>query len=135
MILQNEFKIHHSRTQILVKQLHNDVLLIRQYLNVHTSGKLTPTLEDPKHLRKELVKIFLRLPFKLALPENPKKKFWHYYRFLTVTPITHDNKLILIIKIALIDLDSTMTLYKIYNFPICIIMLAYHSNTTVKEIT
>ena len=31
MLLQNKFMIHHSRVQILVKQLHNDVSLIRQY--------------------------------------------------------------------------------------------------------
>ena len=43
---------------------------------------------------------------------------WHYYKFLTVTPVSHDNKLVSMIKILLIDLDSSMTLYKIYNLPI-----------------
>ena len=34
------------------------------------------------------------------------------------TPRNYDNKLILMIKIPLIDLNSSMTLYKIYNLPI-----------------
>ena len=51
-------------------------------------------------------------------PKKPQDKLWHYYIFLTVTPISHDKKRILMIKFPLIDLDSSMTLYKIYNLPI-----------------
>ena len=43
---------------------------------------------------------------------------WHYYKFPTLTPMIHSNKLVLMIKIPLIDLDSSMTIYKIYNLPI-----------------
>ena len=32
--------------------------------------------------------------------------------------MSHGNKLVLMIKIPLTDLDSSMTLYKIYNLPI-----------------
>ena len=35
-----------------------------------------------------------------------------------MTPITQDDKLILMIRIPLIHLDSSMTLFKIYNLPI-----------------
>ena len=42
---------------------------------------------------------------------------WHYYRFLTLSPVTHGNKLVLMIRIPLIDLASGMNLYKIYNLP------------------
>ena len=35
-----------------------------------------------------------------------------------VTPISHDNKIILMIKIPLIDLDSSMIVYRVYNLPI-----------------
>ena len=54
LFLHLEFLIHHSRVQELVKQLQNDITLIRQYLDVHSTGKLTPVLVDPHHLRKEL---------------------------------------------------------------------------------
>ena len=38
--------------------------------------------------------------------------------FLTETPMINDNQLLLMIKIPLLDSDSTMTLYKVHNLPI-----------------
>ena len=87
-----EFLIHHSRVQELIKQLQNDITLIRQYLDVHSTGKLTPVLVDAHHLRKELTKINKQLPTSLSLPEDPSPNIWHYYKFLTVTPIIQDDK-------------------------------------------
>ena len=101
-----------------MKQMQHDMTLIREYLNIHTTGRLNPNIIDPIHLRQELIKINKQLPTQLSLPENPRTNIWHYYKFLTVTPISHDNKIILMIRIPLIDLDSSMTLYKIYNLPI-----------------
>ena len=115
LFLHLEFLIHHFRVQELIKQLQND---ITQYLDVHSTGKLTPVLVDPHHLRKELIKINKQLPTSLSLPEDPTTNIWHYYKFLTVTPIIQDDKLIMMIRIPLIDLDSSMTLFKIYNLPI-----------------
>ena len=113
-----EQMIHHTRIRYLMKQLQHDMTLIREYLNIHSTGRLNPNIIDPIHLRRELININKQLPTQLSLPENPRTNIWHYYKFLTVTPISHDNKIILMIKIPLIDLDSSMTLYKIYNLPI-----------------
>ena len=99
-------------------QMQNDITLIRQYLNIHTTGKLTPAIIDPTNLKQEPFKIQKQLPIQLTLPVNPTVDIWYYYRFLTVTPINHGNKLVLMIRIPLIDLDSSMTLYKIYNLPV-----------------
>ena len=52
LFLPVKFLIHHSRAQELIKQLQNDISLIRQYLDVHSTGKLIPVLVDPHHLRK-----------------------------------------------------------------------------------
>ena len=71
---------------------------------------------DPTHLKQELLKNSKQLPPKITLPEHPTINIWHYYRFLTVTPMVSGNQLK--IKIPLLDSDSTMTLYKIYNLPI-----------------
>ena len=87
-------------------------------MNIHRTGRLNPNITDPIHLRQELIKINKQLPTQLSLPENPKTNIWHYYKFLTITPINNDNKKIPMIKIPLIDLDSNITLYKIYNLPI-----------------
>ena len=118
LFLNLEFFIHHSRVQELIKQLQNVITLIKQCLDVHSTGKLTPVLVDLYHLRKELIKINKQLPTSLSLPEDPTTNIWYYYIFLTVTPIIQDDKLIMMIRIPSIDLDSSMTLFKIYNLPI-----------------
>ena len=118
LLLHSEFMKHHTRIRYLMKQMQYDMTLIREYLNIHSTGRLNPNNIDPIHLRQELNKINKQLPTHLSLPENPRTNIWHYCKFLTVTPISHDNKMILMLKIPLIDLDSSMTLYKIYNLPI-----------------
>ena len=87
-------------------------------MSIHTTNKLTPNIIDPTHLRQELIKIQSKLIPTLASPEDPYNNIWHYYIFLTVAPMNHSNKLVLMINIPLVDLDSTMTLYKIHNLPI-----------------
>ena len=91
---------------------------IKAYLNIHITGKLTPSITHPTDLRQECLRINKQLPTRFSLPEDPHRNIWHYYRFLTVSPVTHGNKLVLMIRIPLIGLDSGMNLYKIYNLPI-----------------
>ena len=87
-------------------------------MSIYATNKLTTYIIDPTHLRQELIKIQGKLIPTLTLPEDPYTNFWHYYKFLTVAPINHANKLVLMINIPLVDLDSSMTLYKIHNLPI-----------------
>ena len=98
---------------------------IKEYLKIPITGKLTSTITDPVHLRWELLHINKQLPTRLSLPEDPHSYVWHYYRFLTiyyrfltVNHVIHGGKHVLMIRIPLIDLDSVMDLYKIYNLPI-----------------
>ena len=118
LFLYLNFLIHRSRIQELIKQPENDITLIRQYLDVHSTGKLTPVLVDPHYLRKELIKINKQLPTSLSLPEDSTTNIWHNYKFLTVTPFMQDDKLVMMIRIPLIDFDSNKTLVKIYNLPV-----------------
>ena len=37
---------------------------------------------------------------------------------MTVTPVVDGNQLILMIRISLLDTDSTMTLYRVYYLPV-----------------
>ena len=71
----------------------NDIELIRSYLSTFTTGKLTPQMTDPIHLRQELLKISKHLPPKITFPEDPTINIWHYYRFLTVTSMINGNQL------------------------------------------
>ena len=83
---------------------------------------MIPSITDPVHLRQELLWINKQLPAKLFLSEDSHGNVWHYYRFLTMNPVIHGSKLVLMIRILLIDLYSVMTLYKIYN------LLIYNHN-------
>ena len=118
MLIHTEFLIHHTRIRTITRQMTNDIELIRSYLSTFTTGKLTPQMIDLTHLRQELLQINKQLPPKITLPEDPTINIWHYYRLLTITPMINGNQLLLMIKIPLLDSDSTMTLYKIHNLPI-----------------
>ena len=118
MFMHTEFLIHHTRIRTITRQMTNDIELIRSYLSPFTTGKLTPQIIDPTYLKQELLKNFNQLPPKIILPEDPNINIRHYYRFLTLTPMINCNQLLLMIKIPLLDSDSTMTLYKIHSLPI-----------------
>ena len=118
MFMHTEFISHHTRIRMVTRQITDDINLIRSYLSTFTTGKITPQIIDPKHLRQELVKIYKQLPPKITLPDNPTTNIWHYYKFLAVTPVIDGNQLMLMIRIPLLDTDSTMTLYRVYNLPI-----------------
>ena len=118
LLLHTEMLIHHSRIRTLLGQMLTDTAQVKAYLNIHITGKLTPFITDPVHLRQELLQINKQLPARLSLPEDPHGNVWHYYGFLTMNPVIHGGRLVLIIRIPLTDLDSVMNLYKIYNLPI-----------------
>ena len=118
MFMHTEFINHHTRLRMVTRQIADDIESIRSYLSTLTTGKITLQIIDPKHLRQELIKINKQLPPKITLPGNPRTNIWHYYKFLTLTLLIDDSQLILMIRIPLLDTDSTMTLYKVYNLPI-----------------
>ena len=98
--------------------MQTDTAQIKEYCNIHIKGKLKPSFTDPVQLRQELLWINKQLPARPSLPKDPHGNVWHYYRFLTMNPVIHGSKLVLMIRIPLIDLDSVMNLYKIHKLPI-----------------
>ena len=83
-----------------------------------SSGKLSPALIDPTHLQRELTSIEQQLPPSIKLPEDPRENVWHYYKYLTVNYIPFVDKIIILVKIPLVDSQSALNLYKIYNLPV-----------------
>ena len=61
LIIQTEALLHHARIRSLLEQLQNDLDLIRQYMSIHTTNKLTANIIDPTCLRQELIKIQSKL--------------------------------------------------------------------------
>ena len=66
MFMHTEFISHHTRIRMVTRQITDDINLIRSYLSTFTTGKITPQITDPKHLRQELVKIYKQLPPKIT---------------------------------------------------------------------
>ena len=118
LLLHTETLIHHVRIRSLLGQMQADTAQIKEYLKVHIMGKLAASITDPVHLRQELLQINKQLHTRLSLPLDLHGNIWHYYRFLTMSLVISASKLVLMIKIPLVDLDSIMNLYKIYNLPI-----------------
>ena len=118
LLLHTEMLIHHARIRSLLGQMQTDTTQNKEFLKIHITGKLTASITDHVHLRQELLQINKQLPARLSLLEDPHGIIWHYYRFLFMNPVIHGGNLVLMIRIPLIDLDSIMNLYKIYNLPI-----------------
>ena len=57
LLLHSEFMIHHTSIRYLLKQMQHDMTLIKEYLSIHTIGRLNPNIIDPIHLRQEFIKI------------------------------------------------------------------------------
>ena len=68
LLLHTESIIHHSRIRSLPEQMKTDTAQIKAYLNIHITGKLTPSFTDPAHLRQKLLWINKQLPARLSLP-------------------------------------------------------------------
>ena len=99
-----------------------------QYLDTLSSGKLSPTLADPIHLSDELLRIQKELTPTINQPERPADNIWHYYKYLIASYVTYSDRIFLLIKLPLVDSDSSMPLDKVYNLPILTITLANLSN-------
>ena len=118
LLIHAEVLIHSHRLRVAVSDIWNDINKFGKYLDTLSSGKLSPTLVNPIHLCDELLGIQRELPPTIELPENPAYNIWHYYKHLTVSFVPHADKIILLIRLLLVDSDSTVTLYKVYNLPI-----------------
>ena len=57
MFMHTEFISHHTRIRMVTRQIADEIESIRSYLSTFTTGKITPHIIDPKHLRQELIKI------------------------------------------------------------------------------
>ena len=118
LLTHAETLIHSHRLNLAVNDLVNDIKIVEQYMTMFSSGELNPNLISPEMLIKELVNIQKQLPPSIKLPEDPTQNIWHYYNFLSVSHTTHDDKILILIKLPLIDHDSSLDLYRVYNLPV-----------------
>ena len=113
--------IYSRRLNIAANYLVDNVKIMEQYIIMFRSGELNRSLVSPEMLIIELVNIQKQLPPSIKLPEDPTQNIWHYYNFLSVSHTTHNNKIIkiiILIKLQLIDNDSSLDLSRIYSLPL-----------------
>ena len=67
LLLHTEMLIHHARIRLLLGQMQGDTAQIREYMKIHITSKLTPSITDPVHLRQEVLWINKQLPARLSL--------------------------------------------------------------------
>lgn len=94
---------------------HVEHLYIR--LNALALEHLTPSIMAPKNLKSLLVSIKKMLPRTLRLPGNSVEDLWSFYKFLTCTYTTENNKLLIILSIPLLHAQDTYSIYKVHNLP------------------
>ena len=51
LLLHSEFMIHRTRIRYLMKHMQHDMTLVREYLNIRSTGRLNPNIINPIHLR------------------------------------------------------------------------------------
>ena len=117
-LIYSEARIHFERLKGSIQTLKDDINRFNQILTMLTSGKLSPSLINPTHLQIELESIQKQLPPTITLPEDPTQNIWHYYKYLTLNYIPLEDKIIMLVKIPLVDNQSALSLYKIYNLPV-----------------
>ena len=100
--------------------LRQDLSKIHEYMTSLTSHKVTPNLIPPSDLREILsdVEEKLKANPKLALPQTEEKKIWSYYQFLKLDAFVHQEMLIVILILPLIDKDLQFDLFRAHNLPL-----------------
>lgn len=57
------------------------------------------------------------MPRNLRLPGTPDEDLWSFYKFLTRTSTTENNKLLIILSKPLLHAQDTYNIYKVHNLP------------------
>ena len=75
--------------------------------------EIKSALVDPICLCDELLRLQKELCPTINLPENPAANMWHYYKYLSVSFVPLADEIILLIRLPLVDSNSSMTLYSL----------------------
>ena len=118
LLTHAEILIQTHRLRLAVQDLQSNVKIMEDYLSMFSTGIINPSLISPDILMKELDEIRKQLPTSIRLPESPTNNIWHYYKFLSIRHTTNNEKIIMLIKIPLVENDSRLELFKIYNLPV-----------------
>lgn len=100
-----------QEVQEMTAEVRHHVEHLYIQLNALALGHLTPSIMAPQDLKSLLLSIKTKLPRTLRLPGNPDEDLWSFYKFLTCTSTTEDNKLLIILSIPLLDAQEIPTVF------------------------
>lgn len=123
-----------ARTSALVDDLFIRVWTLRNALTVfqHQVNKLnayltavatqmvTPVMIAPDDLREVLYHVADRIESqpRLALPADPEKHIWDFYRILRIIPTVVDDHMVVALQVPLSDVSTRLNLYQVHNLPL-----------------
>lgn len=105
-----------ARELVLIAE--NYMQHIELQLNMLSLGHLSPSLISPKDLRELLTEIETKLPRVMSLPANPRKDLWLLYSTLTCTTVLHNDSIVVVLNIPLLDYERQFELYIAHNLDI-----------------
>jgi len=106
---------------------------LKLQLNMLSLGHLSPSIITPKFLKSLLISIATQLPPALSLPLAPVPHQWQYYKFLTCTTMLHENQILVIISVPLLDRNGQFEIFQVHNFLVC--RRNYSDETSKQERT
>ena len=121
--LEHIVRIHLQSLTVLNRIKSNVAAMFRQFrvLQIHFNmlslGRLSPVVVKPNTLLYILKEIRNNLAPPLMLVKKPETNLWYYYRTLQASTVIHEQKLIVIIDIPLVNTNSRLELFQIHNLP------------------
>ena len=121
--LEHIVRIHIQSRTVLNRVKSNVAAMFRQFriLQIHFNmlslGRLSPIVMKPNTLLYILKEIRNNLTPPFMLMKKPESNLWYYYRTLQASTVIHENKLIVIIDIPLVNTNSRLELFQIHNLP------------------
>ena len=93
---------------------------LQTQLNFLSLGKLTPICLSPANLRMLLTEIKNHLPSTHSLIREPKTDLWLFYQRLQTSALLFEDKIVVIIKIPLLQVNNQYEVWKVFNLPIVV---------------
>ena len=103
-----------------IQNLKEDLSKVHDYMLSLTTHKVSPNLIPPTDLHEILedVKTKLIANPKLTLPVHENADIWSYYQFLKIDAFVHQDMIIIILILSLIDKDLEFDLFKANSLPL-----------------
>ena len=107
--LQSVASFHRVKSNVAT--LFRHVRILQIHFNMLSLGRLSPVVIKPNTLLDILKAIKNKLTPPLMLVREPETNLWYYYRTLKASTVIHDNKLLVLIDIPLVNANSRLELF------------------------